>query len=50
MGSENIRAICHTPDKFADYFKNKIAKIRLETADAQPPTIRAEHPAVMQQW
>jgi len=51
MGAENIRAIYkHNVNGFADYFKNKIAKIRLETSDATQPTFHLETPAVMQQF
>jgi len=51
MGAENIRAIYkNTANGFANYFKNKIAKIRFETADATPPTFHLEPPAVMQQF
>jgi len=49
----NIRTIymyTHTAYEFADNFKNKFAKIRLEIADAALPTFHLEPPAVMQQF
>ena len=48
MGTSTPRfTYVHTADDFADFFANKIAAIRLETASASTPTYAAAPPAVL---